>query len=840
MGPKLYKKVATKSKKTAFVSNTPVLSNKIIYSNVSSDASYSSYLVIVESPSKCAKIEEYLGQQYQCIASKGHIREITGLKDIDIENNYTPKFTIIKEKEDHVKWMRSIIKEYPKDRVLIATDDDREGEGIAWHIYQLFDLPTNIDNRIVFHEITKPAIHEAIRCPRRLDMQLVKAQQARQVLDIIVGFRISPFLWKHIQQSSKGHALSAGRCQTPALRLIYDNEKLCRESEPELIYKTRGVFSSLTLDFTLNRDFENIEEIEGFLKESKDFHHILDIGKEKRVIKKVPKPFNTSRLLQVASSILRSSPKQTMQTCQELYQNGYITYMRTENTKYSSLFLDIAKRYIEKEYDEPGKKTYVGEIQNITNNDPANPHEAIRCTNINLKDISSELASNNPRMISMYALIWRNTVESCMSDAEYKNHCASISAPYETTYEKILEIPSFLGWKKVGIQEKNIDSDSSTLFFLQSQIGKRIDYTLIESKIHIKGKKTHYTEAGLIQELEDLGIGRPSTFSLLVDTVQDRGYVKCTDIPGIEKECTEFILRQNGVLDKQIVKKELGGEKQKLRIQPVGILCIEFLIKYFDSLFSYDYTSSMEDKLDAIAKIVIDGNGYDDNENSNICKECDREISKLSKNLSSMKRQEINIDESHVFVMTTKGPAIRCKKDKDSQNEKKSEYLSIKSGLEIDIDKLKRGEYSLEELVQKKNQDLGVYKGFSVHVKTGKYGPYLEWNGENTSIKSLDKPRDEITLQDAIDFLETHKIKEHNKESEESNELTTRGPAKTQKSILRIIDTDTSIRRGKFGPYIFYKTSEMRSPKFITLKGFTGNWANCSPNTIISLVKSHI
>lgn len=799
---------------------------------VVSNPNEATYLVIVESPSKCAKIESYLGPQYQCIASKGHIREITGLKDIDVKNNYTPKFSIIKEKSEHVNWMRSMIELYQKDRVLVATDDDREGEGIAWHIYQLFDLPTTVDNRIVFHEITQPAIQEAIRSPRRLDMQLVKAQQARQVLDVIVGFKVSPLLWKHIQQGKKGAALSAGRCQTPALRLIYDNEKICRDSEPELLYKTRGHFSGRALDFVLNHDFEKVEDMEGFLKESAGFQHILDIGPEKSSIKKAPKPFNTSRLLQVASSLLKSSPKQTMQTCQELYQNGYITYMRTENTKYSPIFLDQAKKYIETVYQDI---RYIGVLDSIENKDANNPHEAIRCTNVSLRELPADV---NPKLVSMYALIWRNTVESCMSDAQYKTQCASVSAPQKHTYQRILEIPVFLGWKKVGLErgvplgsdkkplgsdKKPLDDDSATLFYLQSQKDATMSYTHIESKIQIRGKKTHYTESGLIQELEELGIGRPSTFSLLVDTVQDRGYVKCQDIPGIEKECTEFILQSSGVLDKQVVKKELGGEKQKLRIQPVGILCIEFLIEHFGCIFSYDYTKLMEEQLDSIAK------ERDSTTSSHsICLSCDQTIDTLSKILCTMKRQEIAIDASNVFVMTRQGPAIRS-------NE--GVYASINPDLNLDIDKLKRGEYTLDSLVADKCRELGVYQDSTLYLKTGKYGPYLEWckGSKKQSTRTLvSTTTDKITLEIATDFLD----KQQESTAHEGSNKRDAPTAAT--SILRAINTDASVRQGKFGPYIFYKTESMKKPQFVPLRGFKGEWKTCSPNTLLQWIQDSI
>ena len=571
--------------------------------------------------------------------------------------------------------------------------------------------------------------------------------------------------------------------------------------------------------------------MEGFLNESAGFQHILDIGPEKSSIKKAPKPFNTSRLLQVASSLLKSCPKQTMQTCQELYQNGYITYMRTENTKYSPIFLDQARRYIETVYQDI---RYIGVLDTIENKDANNPHEAIRCTNISIKELSADLS---PKMKSMYTLIWRNTVESCMSDAQYKTQCASVSAPQKYTYQRILEIPVFLGWKKVGLGrgaplgsgekplgsgEKPLDDDSATLFYLQSQKGAIMSYTHIESKIQIRGKKTHYTESRLIQELEELGIGRPSTFSLLVDTVQDRGYVKCQDIPGIEKECTEFVLQCGGVLDKQVIKKELGGEKQKLRIQPVGTLCIEFLIEHFGSLFSYDYTKLMEEQLDSIAK------DQDSTTNSHtICLSCDQTIDALSKTLSTMKRQEIAIDSSHVFVMTRQGPAIR---DKDGA------YLSINPGLNLDIDRLKNGEYTLDNLVLNKCRELGMYQDSTLYLKTGKYGPYLEWNkgAKKQSTRTLvSTTMDKITLEIATEFLDKQ-------QESTADEGPNKRDAPTATSILRAINTDASVRQGKYGPYIFYKTESMKKPQFVPLRGFKGEWKTCSPNTLLQWIQDSI
>lgn len=298
------------------------------------------YLVIVESASKCLKIEAYLGSQYKCIASNGHIRQIEGLKSIDTKRNYEPKFTIPKEKVKHVEQMRTILGMFSNTNIILATDDDREGEAIAWHICETFGLSVTDTPRIKFNEITKTAILRAVNNPIRIDMDLVRAQHARQVLDMLVGFKISPLLWKYLY-NDKSNGLSAGRCQTPALRLVYDNEKL--KTAPALSYRTRGKFTARNIDFTLSKDFTNKEDAREFLSKSIDFKHYLSIGSPTESIRGPPQPFNTSRLLQHVSHL---SPKETMALCQTLYQEGHITYMRTDSTKYSKEFLVEAKTHI--------------------------------------------------------------------------------------------------------------------------------------------------------------------------------------------------------------------------------------------------------------------------------------------------------------------------------------------------------------------------------------------------------------------------------------------------------------------------------------------------------------
>ena len=311
-------------------------------------------LLIVESPAKCQKIESYLGSSYKCIASYGHIQELPGLKNIDIESNFKPTFQPMESKSMQINKMRNLINQ-AKD-VMLASDDDREGEAIAWHICQVFNLPLST-KRIIFHEITKDAIIRAVNNPGSLNMNLVNAQQSRQILDVLVGYKISPILWKHITRNSKT-GLSAGRCQTPALRLVYDNQKDIDDAPGKKVYNTVGYFTKLNFGFALNHNFEIISfntttnTMEQFLEESVNHEHLYSCSKPKQTTKNPPTPFTTSSLQQKASSELNISPKDTMAICQKLYEGGFITYMRTDSTTYSVEFIEKASEFIKSKYGD--------------------------------------------------------------------------------------------------------------------------------------------------------------------------------------------------------------------------------------------------------------------------------------------------------------------------------------------------------------------------------------------------------------------------------------------------------------------------------------------------------
>jgi len=773
-------------------------------------------LVIVESPAKCVKIESFLGSGYKCIASFGHIREldnsfINNVKKID--STFKPDFTMMESKKQQIVKLRKMIAD--ANEVFLASDDDREGEAIAWHICDTFKLPVKDTKRIVFHEITESAIKRAIIEPRRINMNIVYAQQARQVLDMIVGYKLSPILWKNISQHKKT-GLSAGRCQTPALRIVYDNQREIDTCPSKKVYTTTGYFTSKNLDFTLNHQYESEEEMSAFLEESLNHEHIYNCEKVRNVTKKAPLPFTTSGLQQMASSELRISPKDTMSACQKLYEGGYITYMRTDSITYSEEFLEKAEKYItkkygdkyykslnnteskdediqsecrEKEKEKPKTKATKDKKKKDVEEEADSAHEAIRPTDIELVEVDKEIGNKEVRI---YHLIRKNTLESCMEAAIYKGVSACISAPKNgddgtSLYRYSTEQVVFPGWKAVDGYEK----ESPSFTYLQTlKSGSVLPYKKITSKVGLKNSKSHYTEANLVQLLEKHGIGRPSTFASLVDKIQEREYVLKEDVKGKMVECIDFTLEGEDLLENK-TKREMGNEKGKMVIQPTGTIVLEFLINNFDKLFNYDYTKQMEDDLDLIAK--GDKDWYD------LCNECLREITELSSELNKEKKDDatIKIDEHHTYMIGRYGPVVKCI---SSDDKKTVTFKPVKP--DLDIGKLKRGEYTLDEILSTETKtdikELGKYNDNPIYLKSGKFGFYIEWKDIKKSIEP--EVAEEMTLDDAIKILSKN----------ESTNLT----------IVRKIDDYTSIRTGKYGDYIFHKKKTMKTPKFYKMDDF--------------------
>lgn len=734
-------------------------------------------LVIVESPAKCKKIEEYLGDGYKCIASFGHITELNGLESIDISNNFSPKFTVSTNKINQIEKIKKAITN--SSDVLIATDDDREGEAIGWHICKQFKLNVNTTKRIIFNEITKSALQKAVQNPVTLNLDLIHAQQARQILDILVGYKISPVLWKYIKLDTK-QVLSAGRCQTPALKLIYDNQREIDNSPNKIVYNTTGYFTSKNIPFELNYSHETEETIGNFLEETVNHQHIFNLSEPKNTTKNPPAPFITSTIQQKASNELKLSPKETMAICQKLYEGGFITYMRTDCKIYSKEFIEKSKDFIKKEYGDEyihpniDLLSETGEVKYKKKNDDDDKvkaqeaHEAIRPTDIQRKTLPDDMETKEKKL---YKLIWTNTVESCMSPAIYKSITSSISAPENHTYKYSTEQVVFPGWKMVNGYELS----NAIYAFLQTiKNNSKINYNKIISKVTMKETKQHYTEAKIVQLLEEKGIGRPSTFSSLIDKIQARGYVKKENVIGKKIKCIDFELVDEEISEIN-TEREFGNEKGKLVIQPIGVVVCEFLSKYYDELFKYEYTKYMEDILDNIAK----GNTIW----HELCRECLIQIEGATSKIDIVGKISTNQNAS----------------SEENDNKKENKFTSKK---------------------------LGKYNNETLTLKRGKYGLYVVWGENKKSISGIDKDVNEITIDDVITYI---------------NRPIAFSPSQSQGSentnMVRYINSELSIRKGKYGDYIFYKTKTMKMPKFLTLSKYKGNYKTDDLKELIKWVK---
>lgn len=783
-------------------------------------------LLIVESPAKCSTIIKHLGPGYRCIATMGHVRHIDGLDSIDIKNNYKIDFTVMESKKTQIKKIQSEIKLSAK--VVVATDDDREGESIAWHICELFHLPIDKTERIVFHEITKDALEYAVKHPRRVNMNIVHSAHARQILDLLIGYKISPLLWKHI--SYDGSALSAGRCQTPALRIVYENElerleriklnentententegKECKENAHS--YSVTGFFTKFNLPFSLVASFEtrNINAVEDFLKAAiyENTRFIFKRVSQKPSsahVTKAPEPFTTSRLQQVASNEFAFSPSETMEICQTLYERGHITYIRTTGKSYSAEFIQHnAIPFIREKWgQEYAKSEFVGCIDG----DTVAAHEAIRPTDIMRFALAGD---HHAREQKMYKLIWRNTVESCMSDYTF----SSLDTAVETnilipekncghsggsfyTFLYTCHKPNFYGWK--AVQGFTLEQHGAMDYLLSMRNLSEISCNRIETKVVLLSSLlSHYTEARLIQSLEEKEIGRPSTYSTIIEKIKERDYVKKQNVQGESIECIEHVVSiPEKKISQNVVKREFGNEKNKLIITSLGKSVCSFLISQFPRLFSYEYTKQMEDELDNIASSTTGSLDI----LKRVCDECCREI-----------RENI-----HKY---------------NSENKEKTGKLIIKNhndGVIVDKDKDSSVSSSNERIV-------GTYGGFDIVLKNGRFGKYVVWGKDGIHRKSIEKTHlqnkdsSSISLDEVIRFIE-------NDLADHYSATTTGECGGGGEGIVRFINDDISIRSGKYGNYIFYKTMQMKKPKFISLKNFNKDIYTCSQADIISLL----
>lgn len=577
-------------------------------------------LVVVESQAKTKIIEQYLGPEYRCVSTFGHLRELKNISDINFEDIEQTHYSII---NTSLNLNRIVILQdavNTSKEIIIATDDDREGESIGWHFCKLFNLDIHNTKRILFHEITETAIMTAINSPTKLNINIIRAQQTRQIIDLLFGFKITPMLWNSISSNNK---LSAGRCQSPTLKIIYENNNEILANISKKVFHTVGYFTKLNIPFKLNRLYESSSDINSFFYKTIDFQHTITIQSPVFEIHKSPQPFSTSLLQQRACSELNLTPENVMSVCQKLYENGFITYIRTTGTKYSSTFVDIIKKYIIHNYTD----IYVNEnINNIvlTSNDNV-AHEAIRPTNILLNKLSDDYT---PKEKKMYKLIWTNTLESCMANEHRLVLETSITAPDDLEYRNTSSISHFLGWKIINHKNELINENYH--FLLSYTNHSILKYNKITSTISLSEKISYLSESKLIKLLEEKGIGRPSTYSALIEKIKDNGYVSKKHIEGEKINCQDYILENKDIIINNNIKI-VGKEKNKLVIQPLGVSVIEFLLKNCQDIMDYDYSKNMEELLDNISNGDEDCTQMCINYNNNIIKIIDKKINTNTK-----------------------------------------------------------------------------------------------------------------------------------------------------------------------------------------------------------------
>lgn len=717
-------------------------------------------LVIVESPSKCKRIKDILGQNYNVIASFGHLTELSSLEDINMKTFETFQRPIKSKSRQRVKIKQAIQR---SSKIIIATDNDREGEAIGYHICNLYGLPIESTERIIFNEITHTAINNAILNPTLLNINKINSAITRQIIDLLIGFNISPILCETFNKK-----LSAGRCQTPALKITYENQLEINKTKNNLLYKTVGLFTDLNISFELNHKFniEDKQEIIKFLELSKNYHYQFQNVKTYESIENTPKPLTTSTLQQISSNLYNFEPKLTMDIAQSLYENGHITYMRTDSTGYSLEFIQNISVFLNKKY---GKEFC---NQNIPSTKGA--HESIRPTYI-----IENPTLNNDKEMKIYKLIYNHTLQCCMTPYIQLNMDIEISAPCEYIYKHTVHKPKFLGWKIVNENKKQNLLNLSTYNFIQNlkQL-QLINYNKIKLSVINSNIPLHMTEARLISLLENKGIGRPSTYSSLIEKIKQRKYVTKTDISGEDIEVTEFIL-ENNLIKPEKSMKTFNKEKNKLVITPLGISVINFLEQY-DKLFNYEYTNQMENNLDLISngRVTL----------QDICRDYLKQIDNV---LSQQ-----TLDNKNKLI--THGNSVVLKK-----NDGTSFQVDSNITLENVQDK------SIRQII-KKDELIGIFENEKMYIKQGKYGEYVEW-GKNK--KSLKQFKGEKKYENIIEFI-------FNKQ--ENINLT----------------QNADIRNGKYGPYIYYKTKIMKKPKFYGLDNF--DYKNKSVAEILDWVyKTH-
>ncbi len=757
-------------------------------------------LVIVESPAKAKTIEKFLGSDFKVMSSYGHIRDLKK-KEISIDKDtLQPAYVIPKDKEELVKKLRESAKKAHK--VWLASDEDREGEAISWHLCEVLGLDEASTNRIVFHEITKPAILAAIEHPRHLDMNLVNAQQARRVLDRIVGFKLSPVLWRKVKP-----ALSAGRVQSVAVRLIVEREREIQQFNSEPYYRINAIFaitnangSQSEVKAELDKRFDNHDDAIAFLNQCKDSEFTVD-SVTKKPLKRMPAPpFTTSTLQQEAARKLGFSVSQTMMVAQHLYENGLITYMRTDSVNLSKLCLGAAKEEIVKLYGEEYSST-----RNFHTHSKGaqEAHEAIRPTY--MSNTSIDGTSQERRL---YDLIWKRTAASQMAEAQIEKTTVAIAMTGNNEQHFIAngEVVKFDGFLKVYREstddEQNEPKDEFAHNLPVIKEGDKLTRREITSTERYSQGPTRYTEASLVHKLEELGIGRPSTYAPTISTIQQRDYVQKGDKKGEERPYIIDTLR--GIKITPTRKVELtGNEKGKLLPTDIGIVVNDFLMDNFPVIMDYNFTAKVEQEFDQIA----DGKEEWTDMMRSFDKEFEPTVDKVMNARSEHKAGERKLGDDPktghpVFVKIGRyGPVVQIGTADDDEKPRFAQLPADKSMETITLDE------ALE--LFKLPRTVGEFEGKNVTIGAGRFGPYVLHDKKYVSIPKDEDPLT-LTLERAIELIEIKRKAEEERHLKKFDE-----------------DPKLEVLNGRYGPYIVYDGKNYRIPRDLHPKAAELSYEQC-------------
>ena len=747
-------------------------------------------LVIVESPAKAKTIEKFLGKDYTVKSSYGHIRDLAKKEmSIDVENAYEPQYQISEDKKSLVSELQKAVKS--ADKVWLASDEDREGEAIAWHLQETLKLNPETTQRIVFNEITKTAILHAIEHPRQIDMNLVDAQQARRVLDRLVGYEISPILWSKIKP-----ALSAGRVQSVAVRLIVEREEEIKNFESKPYFRVtaqfRPVDGNKTLSAELSHHFATADEAEAFLQSLIGTSFKVSKIETKPARRTPAPPFTTSTLQQEASRKLGFSVARTMQVAQQLYESGYITYMRTDSVNLSELALGMAKKEIEAQYGAEYVKTR--RYQTKTKG-AQEAHEAIRPTDMTAQSINAESAQRR-----LYELIWKRTVASQMADAELEKTEIEINISGNTkeTFGCTGEQVKFDGFLKVYMESSDEEEEGGKERLLpRLPEGTLLTMEVCEAAEHWTQHPARYTEASLVKKLEDLGIGRPSTYAPTISTILKREYIMKEDREAQEYKCTVMQLKDSTISKSERTEKGYA-EKGKLFPTDIGCVVNNFLMDHFANIMDYNFTATVEKDFDEIAAGEKEWRKVIDNFYTPFHKNI-RQTQQTSQRTTGSRLLGVD-PKSGKNVYAKIGRYGTLVQIGETNTDEKPKFASMKKGQSIETITLDEA-LSLFELPR----TLGNFEDKEVIVSIGKFGPYVRHNNKFYSLSKTDDPYD-VKLERAIEI-----IKSKRKVEEAKEEMKKIFPHEIGLHEGEMVVSNS----GRFGPYLTYKGENFRLPKDI-------------------------